>query len=73
MTYPWSEFLNDYEEIHAVWFGFANVVKPSHLESVEEENCRLCEPHYYVLGEILGQATLGVIAIVLLRLGLTVV
>lgn len=59
--YPFDEFLNDYDEIHSLWFGFCTVIIPSANESVEEKKVRELEPQYYKLGEILGIALIFVV------------
>jgi len=50
-----TEFLNDYEEIHAAWFGFCDGIAwtrnpraPPFSESVKE-------PHYYKAGFLVGR------------------
>lgn len=71
--YPFDEFLSSYDEIHALWYGLANVVRPSHYESEEEKKLREEEGAYYVAGEIVGQAILGGIALVVTHYGLKVI
>jgi hypothetical protein len=52
-----SEFLNDPNELHSLWFGFTDAVmgfKPGDPDMPES----LAEPHYYRLGLVLGKAAI---------------
>ena len=59
-------------ELHAIVFGFLNVLKPGATESPIEEECRKAEPHYYKFGEVIGMATLAAIGIVIAHFGVVV-
>ena len=50
-----EEFMNTYEEIHAVWHGFGDSLVWARHPSAPVENECLEEPHYYRAGYFAGK------------------
>lgn len=49
-----KEFLNTYDEVHSLWYGFSDAIKWIHDpgDACYEES--KAEPHYYRLGYLAG-------------------
>lgn len=47
-----SEFLNDWQEVHAFWFGFSDAISWTRAPGEHPES--LAEPHYYRFGYLTG-------------------
>jgi hypothetical protein len=56
------------DELHAVVYGWENVIKPTPIETDYEKKCRETEGHYYRFGEILGMATIAIAGIIVAHL-----
>jgi hypothetical protein len=56
------EFLNDPNEVHSLWFGFIDAILISKAGSPYAPEA-LAEPHYYLLGGLVGKiVSFGVFA-----------
>lgn len=60
-----DEFMNTYEEIHSVWYGFSDSLAwARHPSEDAPQECR-DEPHYYRLGWLAGKVMQAAIYLVL--------